>query len=830
MKKQKMKKILCFWLSCIMLAVCLPLSAIATEVAPLILPPDMYSPLFMYGSTHSYDEGIIDGGVYALCNVYNNENMDVYSEGTADGTRVLTWPFHGNVNHWFRFIYIGMGVYEIAPSYVDSRLHVEDNNNIVIRGDSKTVAQRFKIQVLQSGAIILLTEASGYTKALCPDAATENVMQKDYNSLSNPTEAQWMLQRRDETTEDWYENYYIRNATDRSFLDVIGKGVGEGDNVHSCTFYGGSNQEWKVVYDTEANNYTLRPGHRRDMALDYRGERTSIYTAGADSTQRFQITAEVDDGDGVKYLIKTLGTETPEYLTKAERMDTVSNNCYISTTTTTDADNDGEIDDAVLWYFESVDIDLKDAERLDLNQWRGDSVMASYNEVRWVTYQSPVNSRYKIELNGSNVNFGTLKNLNGTNHDELDYKVYNGLKIFDVFLQAGEAIFIPVEFSGTVTAGASAGFSVWIRQLTFAGHSYNLLTDGTKMSEEIDQLECLLELELNFSFDHKRQKTAQEAKTQTHKLYENSELNNDLASDFNSEIFMYSGHGAAGIAAYEGTAGQELRAAFFNQDMSNCELAIWDCCLSAVYYSENGQYHSLASKSLENGANAVMAWDMSPCTGYTRPFIKFLFEEIQKGKSIRDASYDALLTLAEQEENHIDGCEVCYLSNDTIEKVVSNALVSGNIDHIIYPIYESNDIPIVTESSIITKIAQNDFEYTLVAENNTLGIKMYTKMINGIKTEDFFLEFYNDKGELTKVYKSDKIIDEQEIVLAEKTIEHVKQRKNENIVEQNTAEEYRFCYVNDELRLAKLQFVPDDMCPYCMHVTYCDALTGEVIF
>ena len=51
-----------------MLAVCLSLSAIATEITPFALYPPEVLPLEMYGSAHEYDSGLVDGGVYYLRN------------------------------------------------------------------------------------------------------------------------------------------------------------------------------------------------------------------------------------------------------------------------------------------------------------------------------------------------------------------------------------------------------------------------------------------------------------------------------------------------------------------------------------------------------------------------------------------------------------------------------------------------------------------------------------------------------------------------------------------------------------------------------------------
>ena len=76
--------------------------------------------------------------------------------------------------------------------------------------------------------------------------------------------------------------------------------------------------------------------------------------------------------------------------------------------------------------------------------------------------------------------------------------------------------------------------------------------------------------------------------------------------------------------------------------------------------------------------------------------------------------------------------------------------IQGDINNIIYPIdtYSSEIYSLNSNTN-----SYNKDDYDLVNENMDYGVKLYSRLINGIPTNDYYLEFYNN-NKLVGIYKS----------------------------------------------------------------------------
>ena len=682
MLKQKRTRFLCLLLAGVMLAL-VPIPVMATEGVPQ--EPSSRA-IQSWEIAHNYSEDIIDGGIYYIRNVATQACLDVDYGDTANGTGVSAYPYHGGENQRFRLYYLGEGLYEIRPVYVDRVLNITENDELTIADKGRNGAQRFKLLMQASSTAIILSEFSGFNKALrCDDAdgdASFNV--RETSNFASNSAARWEFIRADSTTADLYRVYYIKHAETGHYLDVVNGDTANGSLLHTCLFYGNSNEEWKLIYDYTIGSYYLKAGHRRDMAVDYTEQRAKIRYDGSPITQGLSlIPVPVEGASDIHYRIATTGDSTVKYLSQGECMDS-DNSTMRYVDFVEDADD--------LWLLEEVTVDMKTPEKLTLNEFYEESMDAAYHETEHFVYAPEKTSRYKVELESNVSLIWEIVARSDGSCPEIDTYVRESSgsaperRVADVFLEAGEIYYIAIRYIRNPAAGA-INIRTRVRQWVFVGHSYNgLKANGqleTVMDDDIKAIEDSVQDNMNFAFDHMEQITSSAAKQGI-----NSITNYHY---FNSEIFVYSGHGIPAAASYNGYAETSSSAnkvvSYDLPDMSNCELVIWDCCYSAVDYhghDEFGDYtvESLAAASIARGARTVIAWNSSMCSWFTENFMNFLFEEIEKGLSINNAYLNALSRVSLLTHSSTCGCG----DSSETSVFVQEARIYGDLNHIIYPI------------------------------------------------------------------------------------------------------------------------------------------------
>lgn len=119
--------------------------------------------------------------------------------------------------------------------------------------------------------------------------------------------------------------------------------------------------------------------------------------------------------------------------------------------------------------------------------------------------------------------------------------------------------------------------------------------------------------------------------------------------------------------------------------------------------------------------------------------------------------------------------------------------------------------------------------YVLVADNDSIGCKMYARMINGIMADDYYLEFYDD-GVLTHVAKSTYTMTDADVRMIEAQIKQIgRVRVMMQDVLPFTKFEYLILCVDGEWRLIKRYSKKIGSCDCQVEYTCYDALTGEEI-
>lgn len=151
--------------------------------------------------------------------------------------------------------------------------------------------------------------------------------------------------------------------------------------------------------------------------------------------------------------------------------------------------------------------------------------------------------------------------------------------------------------------------------------------------------------------------------------------------------------------------------------------------------------------------------------------------------------------------------------------------IQGDINNIIYPIdtYSSEIYSLNSNTN-----SYNKADYDLVNENMDYGVKLYSRLINGIPTDDYYLEFYNN-NKLVGIYKSSYTLSDsliESIMDNPVYVENVKPITNHQI---NPTLSYT--YIDGELRLIEKRIVVTriEELSYIDYLFY-DVETDEVVY
>jgi len=114
--------------------------------------------------------------------------------------------------------------------------------------------------------------------------------------------------------------------------------------------------------------------------------------------------------------------------------------------------------------------------------------------------------------------------------------------------------------------------------------------------------------------------------------------------------------------------------------------------------------------------------------------------------------------------------------------------------------------------------------YVLAADNESVGVKLYTYMVNGVGSDDFYMEFYDAEGNLTKVTKSDHAMTEEDVAAVAAQVDQYDEEHRFQF-----GVELTIRYVKGVWMLAEVERIYDSCGACILDTVYYNALTGEVI-
>jgi len=205
--------------------------------------------------------------------------------------------------------------------------------------------------------------------------------------------------------------------------------------------------------------------------------------------------------------------------------------------------------------------------------------------------------------------------------------------------------------------------------------------------------------------------------------------------DFNSEVFVYSGHGYNGYAMYNHPG--DILFAFESSDlpsMTNCELAVWDCCNSASDFVFPGT--SLVAVSIYRGAKTVIGWKPTIYDGWSTKYMNKLFFHLFEGLSVNNASVQTF-------------SDYDFTVSIEARSILDGLVIAGDINNIIYP--KNTYSHIIKSAALPAPLIENGYELIGIYQNDC--VELYAKTINGIMTDDFIIKYYRD-GQCFKTQKS----------------------------------------------------------------------------
>lgn len=707
-----------------------PDTPVPTEETESALPQATAAATAPNPQRHDPTTGIYDGAVYRLRNVAHGTYMDVDNEETDSGTNISTYQFNGKLNQQFRFRYLGKGLYELIPmnspeNYVRVA-EFSDDANIEIYGSSSTQT-RFKIVALSNGAYVLYSQSSNFTNAICFDTTNpNNVIQRNYANYPQKGLAQWYLESVDDSIYDAYTKYYIRNVRTGLYLDVEQGSTECGAITQARLLIGVENAQWRQVYDEETEAYMIVPMHYTysKLTLNSTGNLT-ICSYRSDSTQRFRLEAVGTDPCGrPTYRVKTSCSGYTGYLNIGERMGNDSNFYYVKSGT--DADD--------LWVFEQVLFDDPEVNCFYTNSNQALSI--SWERKTIVrTFQTAGLSRYKLEMS-----FSTEPTVLIYDNVSLTHPYYQQTisststqKVIDMCLLPNRTYYFVIQSSANTDT-----LQMRLRQFTATYHSNNRgdLTAEQGILAILDS-----SAEAGWYVTNKPGMTVSRAKQETNAL--------TGYRDFDSEIFVYSGHGNPGFLYYEQKGSLSTDPYFWADylpDMSHCELVVWAACRSAQ--ESTGLGMSMVSQSIAMGAKTAIGWSDSIGDFSTNTYLDNLFTALAFGNTVYLASQRAI-----------------EVSNFTlVNAIVTSLVLAGDTGNCLIPRHTMYLVAPADKSQAMEYNAIDASRYTLVAENESCGVKLYTRMLNGIPTDDFYLEYYDERGTFTGIWKSPYTLNDETIM------------------------------------------------------------------
>ena len=779
---------------------------------------------------HEYHGSVIDGALYYLMNVGNRQYLTVDNGSPEMFTTLSTASLTNATHQQFRMEYMGSDTYRIVPRHtegvsdpnaIDGKMYVcpewYDSGEIVSIYAISQFWGGFRLQRLGENKYIILTEASDFTCALAVDTANPNrIIHKNYSSMTvtEKLHAQWCFISVSSEYES-YNKYYIRAINTKLYLEASDINA---PTIQAAPFDGTEAQQWKLSPIPGTNTFHFSP---LNNLYNYLENRDDIVEANfiernedLDDNQHLFMEYFLDDLGGFKsYFIGVTVDGATKYLG-------IAGFTYGSTDTYELIWTDNP-ELYTVWTFEEVLFDDPSIRAAELYTPQYGLIADYHDDNIFVLKNGRRPTRYKIVLRGSEayvLNIYKDRNLTEPIYfEQVNSVSLNGevVKMYDTMLEAHTYYYFCVQSTGI----GEGTYSFMLNPFAISVHLGSLnVGENSNLQHAISQgfNSSWYHIEnMNWNLSTKELISASNALTATHSA--------SGISDFRSDVFVYNGHGLPGYACYIGANNATYLAATQIPDMDGCELAIWASCYSAAISNGTSMVH--ASKT--QGAKVAMGWSKAINTADLKTFLNGFWDQISSGKSINEAMVIALAlpkctcVSSEDYERIVNDPELaedlgCKCAKNGVCECVQGPCPCSSVNHYTYYYYTygivdslvilgdgTNVLYGIAGEDSVTASALNSIEsdisiqqrlldkseYTLMSENAELGLKLYSKLLNGIPTDDCYIEYYKD-GVLVDAYKSPfKLEDAETQVSAMQTNEALK--NNPGVDVENLAYTYR---------------------------------------
>ena len=754
---------------------------------------------------HEYHEGVVDGALYNLRCVGNNQYLTVNNAGTSIFTTLSTAALTNATHQQFRMEYMGSNLYRIVPRHtegttdrnaVDGRMYLSaewyDSGELVSVYPISDFWGCYRLERISEDKYVIYTEASDFTCALTIDTANSNrLIHKTYSSMSEAEKqyAQWTFNSANAIEYDSYSKYYIRNGYQRVYLDVSGIST---YLIKAAPFNGTEAQQWKQTSTDVSGGYYL--SSMNDL-FDYICIMDGSVRLGkkkptsGDNSQLLELEYMGDMTNGAPtFNIAITVNGEKKYLNLGNFVEGSTDTYEIV------YENDPVAND--YWVFEEALHDYHDIQALTLN--------TTFTHTKTSLGEVPI---WMLPPDSS-VTYGLKYKITLTSTAPVYMNIYTGINNDD---PAHQYTLDPTygHYVKDVIVEPNKPCYIFVKSLNNEAFTYQIKAEPyVVVYHSYDQFEAIYwdvippSQDMGWRYENYTYMTVERAERETNELGDRH---------FNSYVFIYYGHGGPGYALYQNynNIDEEANVLWADElpDMSKCQLAIWSACNSAAW----DQYgDSMLTKSLENGAKCVIGWHGSPIFEDSEKFLNSLMQKIANGSSILWAINAA-----------IDTTQNTY---EKVETIIDSLAVGGDMQQVLHPQYYEDD-DLYTMSVAATTNAFNRSEYTLTAENESIGAKLYSKLLNGIPTDDYFVEFYHD-GVLQCVKKSAYTLTDSEMqILSAQASAVLSNRANLN------AEDLSYTFVDGEWHLMEAREVVVMHGDHaCTQVQYVDLTTtgGEL--
>lgn len=232
-------------------------------------------------------------GYYAIASSLDSSVvLDVYANGTTDGTNIQLWTKTGAINQQYEFKYIN-GYYQIINAKSGKALNAENGNLLpttnvsIATADSSQKSQLWSITVDDEGNYRFVNAASGLSLDIAGGSASKGANVQTYTTVDTSKYQAFTLQDEQEQKNLISDNstYLIRFAKDANkLLDVSGMSKSENGNVEIYQSTANLNQRWYAsLVDGKTNTYTFRSLNSGMYLSDVNGNAVQSSSAGESS-------------------------------------------------------------------------------------------------------------------------------------------------------------------------------------------------------------------------------------------------------------------------------------------------------------------------------------------------------------------------------------------------------------------------------------------------------------------------------------------------------------------------------------------------------------------